>query len=239
MEVKMSKSTLFKNAPAFVGASLAVASLAACGPHHHLAEYPFASRTLAVVYVAPPAPELLTGYYDLRGAENAVDAVVRAGSGIAKEVAGRRASARLDSATARVDIPSVLAQRTLERASRYLGTQPVSNPGSADYLLEVHMERFGINARGSNAAYLFTFAEAVLLDRRTGKEIWNINVHGRDRLTPFVVGTNAIPGSIITAGTLSTVSVADFQEALNQLMDYSSSLITGELRSALRDVRKR
>jgi hypothetical protein len=33
------------------------------------------------------------------------------------------------------------------------------------------------------------------------------------------------------------VSVADFQGALNQLMDYSSNLITNELRAALRDVR--
>ena len=41
------------------------AALASCGGGHHLAEYPFASRTLAVVYIAPPSPELLTSYYDL------------------------------------------------------------------------------------------------------------------------------------------------------------------------------
>lgn len=232
-------SQLRSGARAILGASATAASLAACGGGHHLAEYPFASRTLAVVYIAPPRPELLTGYYDLRNSENAVDAVVRAGAGVAKEVGGRRASARLDSATARVNIPAVLAQRTLERASRYLGTQPVSNPNAADYLMEVHMTRFGINARGEHAAYLFTFAETVLLDRRTGREIWNIKVHGRDRLTPFVVGTSPIPGSVITAATLGSVTVADFQEALNQLVDYSSSLITNELRAALRDARNK
>jgi hypothetical protein len=35
------------------------------------------------------------------------------------------------------------------------------------------------------------------------------------------------------------VSVADFQGALNQLMDLSSNTITNELRSALRDVRNK
>jgi hypothetical protein len=79
----------------------------------------------------------------------------------------------------------------------------------------------------------------VLLDRRTGREIWNINVHGRDRLTPYVESSSRIPGSVITAGTLGSVSVADFQGALNQLMDYSSTLITNELRAALRDVRNK
>ncbi len=216
-----------------------VSFFAACGGGHHLAEYPFASRTLAVVYVAPPAPELLTGYYDLTNSQNPVEAVVRAGADVAREREGRRASARLDSATARVDIPAVLAQRTLERASRYLGTRSVRDENAADYLMEVRMERFGINAKADEAAYLFTFAEAVLIDRRTGREIWNVNIHGRDRLTPYVQSPSPIPGSVITASTLGSVSVADLQGALNQLMDYSSTLITNELRSALRDVRNK
>jgi hypothetical protein len=218
-------------------ASAVVAFFAACGGGHHLAEYPFANRTLAVVYIAPPAPELLTGYYDLRDSQNPVEAVVRAGADVAREREGRRASARLDSATARIDIPAVLAQRTLERASRYLGTRPITDEHQADYLLEVRMERFGINAKADEAAYLFTYAEAVLIDRRTGREIWNVTTHGRDRLTPYVQSSSPIPGSVITASTLGSVSVADFQGALNQLMDYSSNLITNELRSALRDVR--
>ncbi|HUQ98743.1 MAG TPA: hypothetical protein VM166_04755 [Gemmatimonadaceae bacterium] len=213
--------------------------LVGCGGGHHLAEYPVASRTLAVVYLAPPSPELLTSYYDLRRSQNPVEAVVRAGADVAREREGRRASARLDSATARVDIPAVLAKRTLDRASRYLGTKPVRDENQADYLMEVRMERFGINAKADEAAYLFTFAEAVLIDRRTGREIWNVNIHGRDRLTPYVQSDSRIPGSVITAGTLGSVSVADFQDALNQLMDLSSTLITNELRSALRDVRSK
>lgn len=222
---------------ALVSSCTIVATLAACGGGHHLAEYPFASRTLAVVYIAPPSPELLTSYYDLTNSQNPVEAVVRAGADVAREREGRRANARLDSATARIDIPAVLAQRTLQRASRYLGTRPITDENQADYLMEVRMERFGINAKADEAAYLFTYAEAVLLDRRTGREIWNVNIHGRDRLTPYVESSSPIPGSIITASTLGSVSVADFQDALNQLMDYSSNLITNELRSALRDVR--
>ena len=224
---------------AVVTAFALVAFLASCGGGHHLAEYPFASRTLAVVYIAPPAPELLTSYYDLGNSQNPVEAVVRAGADVAREREGRRANARLDSATARIDIPTVLAQRTLQRASRYLGTRPITDENQADYLMEVRMERFGINAKADEAAYLFTYAEAVLLDRRTGREIWNVNIHGRDRLTPYVQSNSPIPGSVITAGTLGSVSVADFQGALNQLMDYSSTLITNELRAALRDVRNK
>jgi hypothetical protein len=222
-----------------IGAATVAASLVACGGGHHLAEYPFASRTLAVVYLAPPAPELLTSYYDLTNSQNPLEAVVRGAADVAREREGRRAKARLDSAAARIDIPTVLAQRTLQRASRYLGTRPVTDENQADYLMEVRLERFGINAKADEATYLFTFAEAVLIDRRTGREIWNVNVHGRDRLTPYVEASSPIPGSVIAAGTLGTVRVADFQNALNELIDYSSTLITNELRAALRDVRSK
>jgi len=215
------------------------ALFSACGPNHHLADYPFASRTLAVVYIAPPAPELLTAVYDVRGTttRDAIDAVVRAGTGAAREREARRAAARLDSATGRVNIPAGLAQRTLERASRYLGTQAITDAGAADYLMEVRMDRFGINAKADHAAYLFTFAEAVLLDRRTGREIWNVTIHGRDRLTPLVIANSGIPGTVVTAASLGTVSVAEFELALNQLIDLSSNVITSELRGALRDAR--
>ena len=233
----MSTSPLRSGVRAFACVAAIVSLSVGCGGGHHLAEYPFASRTLAVVYVAPPAPELLTSYYDLRNSQNPVEAVVRAGADVAREREGRRANARLDSATTRVNSPAVLAQRTLERASRYLGTRPVTDENQADYLMEVRMSRFGINAKADEAAYLFTFAEAVLIDRRTGREIWNVNIHGRDRLTPYIVSDSRIPGSVITASTLGSVSVADFQNALNQLMDSSSNLITNELRAALRDVR--
>jgi hypothetical protein len=233
----MSTSTLLSGMRGFTCAAAIVSSFVACGGGHHLAEYPFASRTLAVVYIAPPTPELLTGYYDLRNSQNPIEAVVRAGADVAREREGRRANARLDSASSRVNIPAALAQRTLERASRYLGTRPITDESQADYLMEVRMSRFGINAKADEAAYLFTFAEAVLIDRRTGREIWNVNIHGRDRLTPYVESDSRIPGSVITASTLGSVSVADFQNALNQLMDSSSNLITNELRAALRDVR--
>lgn len=220
--------------------ALAVIALPACAGHHHLGDYTFAERSMAVVVLSSPAPGLLTSGYNLRADDDPLAAVLRAGTSAAKDVEARRARARLDSATARVGPTGDLAQRTLERTSRYLGTRPVTSTNDADFLLEVRMKNFGLDARGSSSAYLYTNAEAVLLDRRTGREIWNVSVHGTDRLTPRVRGTADVPGAgdIIAAGSLATMSVADFQDALQQLAVLSSNVVADELRSALRDVRK-
>ncbi|HEY7896815.1 MAG TPA: hypothetical protein VIC03_00225 [Gemmatimonadaceae bacterium] len=220
-----------------IAAAAIVAVAAGCGGHNHLRDYDFASRSMALVYVAPPRPELVTGWYDVSAVDDPVSAVVAAGSGVAKEVVGRKARSRLDSATSLVNVDSLMSNRTLERASRFLGTRPVQDRGNADFLLEVDMHSSGIDIRGSRAAYLFMSATAVLLDARSGREIWSFDIDGRNRLTPFLYGGNRWPAGAVTAGVLSTVTVADFQRALEQLADFSSGEITDRLREALRDAR--
>ena len=219
-------------------AILALSVAGACGKHY-LRDYQFADKTIGLVFIDPPQPELLEGWYNLDVGQTAVQTVVRAGATIAKEVQARRASERLDSAAARVNVPALLAQRTLERASRYLGTRPVTTPDGADFLLEIRMNSFGIDARSNRAAYLYARAEAVLIDRRTGREIWSEEVRGTDRMTPYVVGTANVPSAIFTAATLHTVSVAQFQRALEQLVVLTSNRIANELRADLRDAREK
>ncbi len=214
-----------------------LAASACGGTRYHLNEYTFADRTLATVVLGTPAPGLITGGYDLRSTD-IVDVVVKAGSKAAKDIEARRARARLDSATARMRLSDSLAKRMLERASRYLGVRPSTSPSSADFLLEVHMRNYGLDAGGSGAASLYTNAEAVLLDRSTGREIWSVKVHGTDRLAPRIHGAGSVGGTIIAAGALHTMSVQDFQEALDQLMTLSSNVVADELRSALRDARR-
>lgn len=216
----------------------AVVIAGGCGGHNHLSEYDFATRSLALVYVSPPRPELVTGWYDVPNLNDPVRAIMVAGSGAAREVEGRRARARLDSATSLVDVAGLMSQRTLERTSRYLGTRATPDRQNADFLLELTMHGSGIDVRSPSAAYAFMSATAVLLDAHSGREIWSFDVDGRDRLTPFLYGGHQIPVGVITAGALSTVSVADFQRALEQLADFSSGEITDGLREALRDVRR-
>jgi hypothetical protein len=219
------------------GLLMATLFASACGGRHHLEQYNFSNKTIALVFIEPPTPELLHGWFNVRPSQSAVQTVIRAGASVAKEIEARKATTRFDSAMHRVNFRVQLAERTLERASRYLGTRPVSSPDSADFVLEVQMKSFGIDARSNNATYLYTRAEAVLLDRRTGREIWNEDVRGRDQLTPWVYGGGVVPSAGISAITLSTVSVSDFQGALEQLVSYTSNLISNELREKLRDVR--
>lgn len=221
-----------------LAATVVCALVAACGgARFHLNEYTFAGRSLALVVLDNPTPGLITPEYDVRSTD-LIDVAIKTGSKVAKDVEARRAGARMDSATARMDLTDSLAMRTLARASRYLGVRPIGSSADADFLLEVRMRNYGLDARGTGAAWLYTNAEAVLLDRRTGREIWNVNVHGSDRVAPRINGTGEAGGAVIAAGALHSMTVEDFQQALDQLMSLSSNVVTDQLRAALRDARR-
>jgi len=226
-----------RRVPAVVAVAWTILVLAGCGAGHRLGEYDFRDRTLSVVDTGTPPPALLTGSFDVDATEDPVGAVLDAGSRAAKEVAARKARARLDSAARGVEPAEQMARRLLERSSRYLATRPVEDEREADFLLELDIREYGVDARGDRAR-LFVEAMAVLLDTESGHEIWRSEVQARDRLTPRVRGADPIPGDILTAGGLARISVEDFRRILEGLADFSADAVTEELREDLRDVRR-
>jgi hypothetical protein len=221
-------------------ASLCLVGSACGGARHHLGDYDFAERSLALVVLDTPAPVLLTGSFDLKSLD-VVGTVKKATAKLATDAEAKRARVRMDSASSRMHLGDSLAKRTLDRASRYLGVRPAKSSADADFLLEVRMREFGLDASQGGEASLYTNAEAVLLDRRSGREIWNVTVQGTDRITPKVPGGSlggAVGGAILTAGALRTMTVADFQQALDQLMSLSSDVVAEELRASLREARR-
>lgn len=216
----------------------ATLGLAACGGGHELERHNFAGSTLAVADFAPPSPALLTGAYGVDG-DDVLTAVLDAGSQAAREVEARRARTRLDSAAHLVDVRQRMSNWTLERTARYLGVSAVDNPTAADYLLEIYVRQYGIDARGSSSARLFMNVEAVLLDRRSGHEIWSVEVNSHDRLTPPVRMASAIPVDIVTAGTLHALTVEQLRDELAGLTDFTADYLTNQLRGDLRDLRRR
>lgn len=218
------------------GLLLVLVGLMACGGRHRLADYDFAGRSMAVAYFGAPAPELRTGGYGV-STGTAVEAVVTAGARVARELEARRARVRLDSAAHRVDMAARIADRALERTSRYLGARPVSDRSQATYLLEVDIHTVGLEAR-SERVHLFVSGEAILLDIRTGREIWDADFRGYDPLTPDLVDDPMLE-SVLSVGALGMLSVEDFETVLGRLSDYAADRVARELRDDLRSVRRR
>jgi hypothetical protein len=215
-------------------------ALSGCGSKHRLAEYDFRGRTLAVVTLAPPYPEILSGTNLDTKADSPLEKVLRVGSEIAREASARRLRARLDSAATAVDVSGRLSERALNNAARHLRATPVGEPGAGAHELEIRVRHYGIVANSWSAgAYYSIDAEVFLLDGATGRRIWSTSVRRRDPVGPSAIGVDdRSVTNVVTAVTLANMSAAEIQRALESLADYSADRVVEQLAKALDDARR-
>ncbi len=213
----------------------------ACGPSHRLGEYDFRDRTVSVVSEIPRRADVLTGPYFVGGITgDPVRDVLRAGARVYREVESRRLRERLESAATRIDVGHVLEGNTLERVARYLGAHAVGRDEEPDFLLELIVVEYGIDAESWNAAaHFYIEADATLLYAPTGEEIWRKEIDATERIGSAVFGPGRAVRDVVTAATLSDLTVEEIVSALESLADFSGRVITDELREDLRDARRR
>ena len=215
--------------------------LGACQSTGRLADYEFAGRTLVPVYTFPPYPEVLTGPYFPGHPSDPIHAVLRIGSRIAKEVAAADVRERLDSAAVLVDVAARMADRTSTRVARLLRATLVDDEDGADFLLEVRVRDYGIDAEEWDAAaHVFIDAQVLLLDGSDGREVWETHVRERDPLTPAIFGRGPARAvrDVITAAVLADMSEAEIARALEHLADFAADRISERLRTSMEKVRR-
>ena len=220
--------------------ALAACWAAACGPSHRLAHHDFRDRTISVVSEIPSRPDVLSGSPFFAGwSGNPIRDALRVGARVYREVEARDLRERLDSAAVLVDLGYVLGDHTLERAARYLGARPVLEGREGDFLLELIIHEYGIDADGWDAAaHFFIEADATLLSGDTGEEIWREEIGAREPIGPRVFGPGRTVRDVVTAASLADLSAEEMAAALESLAEFSARIITDELRDDLRDVRR-
>jgi hypothetical protein len=194
-----------------------------------------------VISDLPRRPEILSGpYFVGRPSGDPIRDALRVGARVYREVETRNLRERLDSASTRVDVGHVLEDNTLERAARFLGASPVDEPESADFILELMVVEYGIDAESWDAAaHFYVEADATLIHVATGEEVWREEVDAQEAIGPAIFGPGRVVRDVVTATSLSQLSVDEMVVALESLADFSGRVITEELREDLRDVRRR
>lgn len=224
---------------AVLAALLLPALSLSCRGTGRLEEFDFNDRTLAVRTSLPPQPAVLTGPWFLDWPDNPVEAVIRAGTRIAKEIEASDVRSRLDSASATVDIAGRLADRALNRAAFHLRAEPVADEREADFLVEILVREYGIDAEDWNAAaHFYVEAQLLLIDGRDGTQIWDTRVKSRDRMAPAIFGPGIVR-DVVTARALAAQSVEEITVSLERLADYSADRITERLREAMEKVQRK
>lgn len=212
---------------------------AACASHNRLHEFDFRDRTISVLSEIPSRPDVLSGPVFFGPSGDPIRDMVRIGTRVVREVEAREVQDRLEAAAERIDVGLVLEDRSLERAARYLGADPVESDRNEDYILELIVIDYGIAAEAWDAtAYFFIEADAALLDAESGAEIWRAEIDANDPIGPEIYGPRRAVRDVVTAAVLADLTVEEIEAALESLADYSARVITDRLRNDLRDARR-
>ncbi|HEX6941094.1 MAG TPA: hypothetical protein VF158_16875 [Longimicrobiales bacterium] len=230
-------------APLLTWSAAAVAALAvaACGPKNHLHEYDFRGRNLAVTTIAPPYPEIDAGSDLSVDREKPLESLLRVSSEIVRESEAEKLRARLDSAAAAVDVGERMAARVHQNAARYLRARPVDDGGTADFELEVRIERYGIVASSwTSGAYFNVEGDVLLLDGTTGRIIWDTHVWAHDPVRATAIGADerAID-NVVTAIALARMSAEQVERAFVTLADYAADAVLRQFAEDLDEARRR
>ncbi len=208
--------------------------VAACTSTGHLAEYDFRDREVAVVTVAPPRPEVLTGDAFLLDTEDVFGTLLRAGTEVLRELSAEQVRPKLDSAVAVVDVSGRMADRFLEQGARLLRAQPSPEVSGTDFEFEIRVRSYGIEADSwDSQANFFVNAEVLLLDGDTGRQIWKKEISERDPINRGIWGGGEAISGWVTAQALASLSTSEIVTALEALADYSADRMADELRKSL------
>ena len=203
---------------------------AACTPAHRLGEFDFQGGRLAVVAEMPPSPILETGPFFVGDIDDPIGTVVSVGSRATREVAMRSAADALRRAAEDADPGAVLQGDLSRRASRHLGAEPWPSKPAADFLHEVYVREYGIEATDWDAtAYFFIDTEVTLLDRVGGATIWRVDVQARDPVGPEVYRGGAVR-DVVTAAAIADLGEEEMALALERLCDFTATEVSARLR---------
>jgi hypothetical protein len=218
---------------------VAAVMFGACSNKQRLPEYDFRSRTLSVVTVAPPRPEILGTGIARVGRADTFDDILVLGSAIALEVSAQQAMPRLQNAAATVNVRDRMGARVLDGAARHLRAIPVTAPGTSDFEIEIRIYRYGITSSSWNAAAHFLIdAELFLLDGSSGRRIWKSHVRSTTPVRPLLAsGEPAVDGAV-SAIALANMSTEAIRSHLEVLADFSADRMLSELISALDETRR-
>ena len=221
-------------------AFVAVLSVAVvgCGSSNLLREYEFKDRTAAAVMATPPMPEVFTDSFFMLDQNNPIRSIIRIGTTIVKGVEAQRTEARLDSAMKLVDVPEQIRVGTLENCSNYLHYRSMEDVKAADFILDMNIQRYGIDATSWTASVHFKMdVEVQLLDNARSVRVWKARVKGKQPITREIFGFGGATGDVITAVALSKLSVEELARGFEHLADYTADRIARKLRHDLVEAR--
>ncbi|MCX7031763.1 MAG: hypothetical protein NTU62_16800 [Spirochaetes bacterium] len=200
--------------------------LASCATVNRLEHLRLDNPALASVLEPPPPPSLDT-WYDLRiDTGNPIGTVLRVGSSIVLAAEAEKAAERMREALSEIDVPAMVLEESSARCTRALGANRVDDTRDADFVLDLEIEEYGIDAPSWGAAVSLDLNVTVrLYERRSRDLVWRRHISVAQQASPDVFGLPSAAETIFTAAMLAALSTEEMARGFEYLAHYAARTV--------------
>jgi hypothetical protein len=212
--------------------------LASCVTVNRLERIHLEDPALASV-LEPPPPPSLDSWHDLSiNTHDPIGTVLRVGSSIVLAAEAQKAAVRMREALDLVDVPSVVHEESAARCSRALGGRRVGDTRDADFVLDLEIEEYGIDAPSWGAAVGLKLRVTVRLYERMSRDlVWRRHISLTQKASPEVFGLPSPAETIFTAAMLAGLSTEEMARGFESLAHYAARVVGDTLERDLWDAR--
>ncbi len=215
---------------AFLSTVCGLMLLIACASHK-LVEYDLRKADIAARTFMPPRANVFTDLHNLYiNPHDLIGSALSVGTTVAKESQAGKARARLDSAMMIVDVPAIIEEEMLFRSAELLNFRPVNEVKLADFVFNVRMEKYGVDAKSWDLGTFFVIESKIeLIDNQTQRRIWRRSVEAREPLSPRMFGISSSIENVMDAVTLSQLTVEEMATGMDYLAHFAADLFAEKL----------
>ena len=201
-----------------------------------LHEYDYDNYTAAAYMAIPPHPVVFTESWVGVDTSDPVGAIIKIGTTIAKDVEAGKAQEKMERAMKQVDVSEIIRQRTLAQCSKFMHYRPIRNEERADYVFDLEIRKYGIDANSwSSRTYFKIEAKVVLRHNKSGIQIWKKKIKEDRPISPAIFGLGSSADNVLTALALSKLTVEEIATGFEHLAKYTADRIANKLRDDLSD----
>ncbi len=233
---------------AAIAAAAVLAALASCATVNRLGEFDFQGRTLGVEMRLPPEPEMDVHYNVRVDFSDPVGTAFNVGSNIAKAANAQRVDQLMRDALQVVDVPGIVRDESYTTCLAVLDAEREDDPGSAEYLLDLDIHRYGVHAGSWSSAVSLRIKLTASLYRLQAERVpayhngehvvvWRRDVDVERRATPAMFGLDATIGNFVSTAALASLEEETLENGFDELARDTALSVARTLQSDLFDAR--
>jgi len=185
---------------------------------HKLAEHNFYDHTLTAHTFFPPHAGVFTDPDLYINFDDPVGTLLNLGTTVVREAEAIKARKKLDSAAQIINVPDILQHEICLRSAEVLECKPIRERKNADYVMNIDIKHYGIDAASWRAGTQFIVNAKVDLLGPDRKRIWKKHIEEEIPVTANFFGIGGYDlETVLDAAALSKLSVDEMAAGLENI----------------------